>query len=93
MGWKRIEFRKDACARGLPDALIASFRAVFVAAGAPGNAALFEAADGASVTFYFSPGAAVLFEATLRALGHKPANAPPAGARLAVGEAGVWGRA
>lgn len=93
MGWKRVEFSKDACARGLPAALIASFRDVFAAAAAPGNAALFEAEDGESVTFYFSPGAAALFAATLQALGHKPANAPPTGARLAVGEPGVWGRA
>lgn len=93
MGWKRIEFGRDACARGLPEGLIASFREVFAAAGAPGNAALFETTDNGGVTFYFSPGAAALFEATLQALGPKRANAPPATARLAVGEAGIWGRA
>lgn len=93
MGWKRIEFGRDACARGLPAGLIASFREVFAAAGAPGNAALFEATDGECVTFYFSPGAAALFEATLHALGPKRANAPPEGARLAVGEAAIWSRA
>ena len=92
MGWKRIEFGKDACARGLPEGLIASFREVFVAAGAPGNAALFETTDNGCVTYYFSPGAAALFDATLQALGPKRANAPPARARLAVGDAGIWAR-
>lgn len=93
MGWKRLEFSQEACARGLPQAMIASFKDVFAAAGAPGNAALFEEKDGARVTFYFSPGAATLFEGTLQAFAPKRADAPPANARLAVGDINNWNRA
>jgi hypothetical protein len=56
----------------------------------PGNAALFELTDPAGVQFFFSPGAAVLFEATLSTFTTKRGEAPPPAARLAVGDAETW---
>lgn len=90
MGWKRIEFSEDAMARRLPDALTETFGAAFAAAGSPGNAALFAYRDHGLIHLYFSPGAAMLFERELMVLGPKRASAPPAGARLAVGDAKIW---
>jgi hypothetical protein len=93
MGWKRVEFSEDAVARSLPAALAEAFEKAFTAAGSPGNAALFEHRANGQTHLYFSPGAATIFEAQLMVLGPKRANAPPHGARLAVGDSGVWSRA
>ncbi len=90
MGWKRVDFSDDALVRNLPDALTQAFEGAFLAAGAPGNAALFESRDGPRLSFHFSPGAAALFEQTLGTLGPKRGSAPPAGARLLVGSAETW---
>jgi len=92
MGWKRIEFSEDAMARRLPEALTQTFDTAFMAAGSPRNAALFEHRDHGHIHLYFSPGAAALFETQLMVLGPKRASAPPAGARLAVGDPGIWSR-
>jgi hypothetical protein len=66
MSWKRVDMAAEAVRRGTAAALKASFETAFTQAGAPRNAALFELTDPTGVHFYFSPGAAVLFEATLR---------------------------
>ncbi|MGE4062820.1 MAG: hypothetical protein AB7E79_05580 [Rhodospirillaceae bacterium] len=90
MGWRRVEFGEDALARKLPEALKETFARAFEAAGAPGNAALFEHREGNRIQYYFSPGASALLESTLSTLGPKRAGAPPAGARLLVGNAETW---
>jgi hypothetical protein len=90
MGWKRLEFGEDALGRKLPEALSEAFAAAYSTAGAPGNAALFESRDGNRLAYYFSPGAAALFEKTLSTLGPKRTGAPPPGARLLVGSAENW---
>jgi hypothetical protein len=90
MGWKRVEFTADALARNLPKALTEAFETDFLAAGAPGNAALFESRVGGRLHFHFSPGAAALFEKTLSTLGPKRGSAPGTGARLLVGNPQMW---
>jgi hypothetical protein len=90
MGWKRVEFSEDALARKLPEALTKAFETAFLTAGAPGNAALFEHRSDGRLHYYFSPGAAALFETTLGTLGPKRGSAPPSGARLLVGSAETW---
>ncbi len=90
MGWKRLDVMGDAVARGAAAAVKAAFAAAYAKAGAPRNAALFEVTDPEGVQFYFSPGGADVFDAALKALPLKPAGAPPAGARLAVGDAAMW---
>lgn len=92
MGWKRLDFGGDALARKLPDAVTEGFTVAFAAAGAPGNAALFEFHDDAGLHYYFSPGAAALFENTLSTLGPRAGSAPPPGARLLVGNADTWAK-
>ncbi len=90
MGWKRLDVAADAVTRGTADALKASFEAAYAAAGAPRNAALFEMADAEGLHLYFSPGAAAIFESDMKILPLKSASAPPAGARLTVGDTAMW---
>jgi hypothetical protein len=85
MTWQRLDLSPDAAA-----ALRTAYEAAFERAGRPRNAALFQVAAEGSVEVYFSPGAAALFEAQLRALGAKRAGAPPCDAVLAVGDPLFW---
>ena len=89
MGWKRIDVTRDAVARGTAAAVTAAFEAAYAQAGAPRNAALFEVTDTNGLQFYFSPGGADVFAASMNTLSLKPASAPPAHA-LAVGDATMW---
>lgn len=88
MGWKRLDLGANAA-----DLVKASFTAAFARGGAPHNAALFEVASPRGVQLYFSPAAAALFDANLQALASKRSAAPPAGARLIVGDPKTWGGA
>lgn len=90
MSWKRLDVDPDAVARGAAAALTAAFAAAFANAGAPRNAALFEGGEDGGLQFYFSPGACLLFEQTLKTFALKKTGAPPPGARLAVGDPGTW---
>ncbi len=87
MTWKRLDVSPDAAAT-----LKIAFAETFERAGQPRNAALFEVAAEGAMRLYLSPGAAVLFEATLKVMVPKGAGAPPPGAALVVGDAGMWSR-
>lgn len=85
MGWRVLDF-----GAGTGATVKAAFESAFKAAGAPTNAALFEVRDTGSLQFYFSPGAAILFESTLKTLDTRRGEAPPPGARLVVGSPETW---
>ena len=93
MTWHRIELSAEASAKELAEAIRSSFDAAFTAAGKPRNAALFEINDSSFVHFYLSPGGADLLDAKLKLVARKSPGAPPAEARLVVGDPDTWRRA